>query len=356
MFRFRDEETAKRVIQSISDLDVKARFMHVCGTHQDTLVRFGIQEMLADAGVEIRQGPGCPVCVTTTKEVVEAITLAKAGVTITVFGDMMTVPTPIGSLSDVKAEGADVRVVYSVDDALKVAPNVSKAVFMAIGFETTSPTTASAVLHGLPDNLSILSCHRILPPALEALFSLGEVRIDGLIQPGHVATIIGLEPFRRFSLERKIPQVVAGFEPLDLLVSVLMMVRQIAEGRHELENEYSRVVKPEGNPRAMEMLDKVFMPIDRNWRGFPVIPKSALELRSEFDQLNARVVHEDTLAKAPEVREENKGCRCGEVLRGMINSEECPAFGKGCSPKRPMGPCMVSREGSCNIAYRYRPK
>lgn len=356
MFRFRDEDTAKRVIRSIADLGIKARFMHVCGTHQDTLVRFGIQEMLADAGVEIRQGPGCPVCVTTTKEVVEAITLAKAGVTITVFGDMMLVPTPIGSLADVKAEGADVRVVYSVDDALRVAPSVKKAVFMAIGFETTSPTTASAVLHGLPDNLAILSCHRILPPALEALFSLGEVRIDGLIQPGHVATIIGLEPFRRFSIDRKIPQVIAGFEPLDLLVSVLMMVRQIAEGRHELENEYSRVVKPEGNNRAMEMLEKVFVPIDRNWRGFPVIPKSALELRPEFDHLNARQVHEDILAKAPEVREENKGCRCGEVLRGMINSEECPAFGKACSPRRPMGPCMVSREGSCNIAYRYRPK
>ena len=356
MFRFRDEDTAKRVIKSIADLGIKARFMHVCGTHQDTLVRFGIQEMLADAGVEIRQGPGCPVCVTTTKEVVEAITLAKAGVTITVFGDMMLVPTPIGSLADVKAEGADVRVVYSVDDALRVAPSVKKAVFMAIGFETTSPTTASAVLNGLPDNLAILSCHRILPPALDALFSLGEVRIDGLIQPGHVATIIGLEPFRRFSIDRKIPQVVAGFEPLDLLVSVLMMVRQIAEGRHELENEYSRVVKPEGNPRAMEMLEKVFVPVDRNWRGFPVIPKSALELRPEFDRMNARLVHEDILAKAPEVREENKGCRCGEVLRGMINSEECPAFGKGCSPKRPMGPCMVSREGSCNIAYRYRPK
>jgi hydrogenase expression/formation protein HypD len=356
MFRFRDEVTAKRVIRSISDLGIRARFMHVCGTHQDTLVRFGIQEMLADAGIEIRQGPGCPVCVTTTKEVVEAITLAKAGVTITVFGDMMAVPTPIGSLADVKAEGADVRVVYSVDDALKVAPNVQQVVFMAIGFETTSPTTASAVLHGLPSNLSILSCHRILPPALDALFSLGEVRIDGLIQPGHVATIIGLEPFRRFSIDRKIPQVVAGFEPLDLLVSVLMLTRQLAEGRHELENEYPRVVRPEGNPRAVEMLEKVFKPVDRNWRGFPAIPKSALELRPEFDQHNARLVHQNILAKAPEVREENKGCRCGEVLRGMIDSQECPAFGKGCSPKRPMGPCMVSREGSCNIAYRYRPK
>lgn len=356
MFRFRDEETAKKVVHSITDFGIKARFMHVCGTHQDTLVRFGLQEMLLDSGVEIRQGPGCPVCVTTTKEIVDVITLARAGVTITVFGDMMMVPTPIGCLADAKAEGADVRVVYSVDDALQVAVQAKEVVFMAIGFETTSPTTASALLHGLPRNLSVLSCHRILPPALDALFSLGEVKIDGLIQPGHVATIIGLRSFDRFSVQRKIPQVVAGFEPLDLLVAVFMMLKQLAEGRHEVENEYTRVVRPEGNPRAMAMLDEVFVPVDRDWRGFPVIPKSALELRSEFDAQNARLRYHEILSHAPEVEEEMGGCRCGEVLRGLIESHECPVFGKGCSPKMPMGPCMVSREGGCNIAYRYHPK
>lgn len=355
MFRFRDEATAKKVIESIARYDLKVRFMHVCGTHQDTLVRFGIEDMLKDTGVEIRQGPGCPVCVTTTKEIVEAITLAENGVTVTAFGDMMSVPTPIGSLAEVKAKGADVRVVYSVEDAIKLAAEAEEVAFMSIGFETTSPTTASVMLHPLPENFSVMSCHRLLPPALEALFSLGEVRIDGLIQPGHVATILGTAPFQRFSEERKIPQVVAGFEPLDLLVAVFMMCKQIAEGRHEVENEYTRVVRPEGNPKALAMLERVFEPVDRNWRGFPVIPKSAYELRKEFDPHNARSRYHDILKKAPSVKEEMGGCRCGEVLRGIITSQQCPVFGKGCSPKRPMGPCMVSREGSCNIAFRYRP-
>lgn len=356
MFRFRDEATAKKVIGSISRYHLNVRFMHVCGTHQDTLVRFGLEDMLKDTGVEIRQGPGCPVCVTTTKEIVEAIVLAESGVTIAVFGDMMTVPTPIGSLADAKAKGADVRVVYSVEDAIRLSPSAKEMAFMSIGFETTSPTTAAVMLNPLPENFSVVSCHRLLPPALDALFSLGEVRIDGLIQPGHVATIIGTKPFDRFSVERKIPQVVAGFEPLDLLVAVFMMCKQIAEGRHEVENEYSRVVKAEGNPKARAMLEKVFEPVDRNWRGFPVIPKSAYELRKAFDAHNARMKFHDVLRSAPAVKEEMGGCRCGEVLRGIITSQQCPVFGKGCSPKRPMGPCMVSREGSCNIAYRYSKK
>jgi len=356
MFRFRDEATAKKVIDSISKYELDVRFMHVCGTHQDTLVRFGLEDMLKDTGVEIRQGPGCPVCVTTTKEIVEAIVLAESGATVAVFGDMMAVPTPIGSLADAKAKGADVKVVYSVEDAIKLAPQVKEAVFMSIGFETTSPTTASVMLNPLPGNFSVVSCHRLLPPALEALFNLGEVRIDGLIQPGHVATIIGTKPFEKFSIERRIPQVVAGFEPLDLLVAVFMMCKQIAEGRHEVENEYGRVVRVEGNPKAMAMLEKVFEPVDRNWRGFPVLPKSAYELRKEFDAHNARVKFHDVLRSAPVVKEELGGCRCGEVLRGIITSQQCPVFGKGCSPKRPMGPCMVSREGSCNIAFRYSRK
>jgi len=356
MFKFRDEATARKVIESIRAYGLNVRFMHVCGTHQDTLVRFGLEDMLRDTGVEIRQGPGCPVCVTTTKEIVEAITLAESGITVAVFGDMMTVPTPIGSLADVKADGSDVRVVYSVEDAIKLAPSVKELTFMAIGFETTSPTTAAVMLDPLPDNFSVLSCHRLLPPALDAIFSLGEVRIDGLIQPGHVATILGTKPFERFSVERRIPQVVAGFEPLDLLVSVFMMCKQIYEGRHEVENEYSRVVRPEGNPKALTMLEQVFEPVDRSWRGFPVIPKSAYELRREFDAHNARTNFHDVLRGAPSVKEELGGCRCGEVLRGIIKSQQCPAFGKGCSPKRPMGPCMVSREGSCNIAFRYGRK
>ncbi len=352
--RYRDEAMAKKIMARLREMDLRLRFMHVCGTHQDTLVRFGLERMLSEAGITIGQGPGCPVCVTTTKEVVEAITLAKAGVTITVFGDMMAVPTPIGSLADIKAEGADVRVVYSVEDALKLSHEVDRMVFMAIGFETTSPSTAYALLNDPPKNFSVLSCHRLLPPALRALFAMGEVRIDGLIQPGHVATITGLDVFSEFAGPNGVPQVVTGFEPLDLLMGVYMLAKQVKEGRSEVENEYRRVVRPEGNPKAREMLERAFTPVDRAWRGFPVLPLSALEVSEDLAEHNARLVYEGVLRGAPVVKEDMGGCRCGEVLRGIIRSEECPAFGKGCSPKRPMGPCMVSREGSCNISYRYR--
>jgi len=352
--RYRDEAMAKKILARLREMDLRLRFMHVCGTHQDTLVRFGLERMLSEAGITIGQGPGCPVCVTTTKEVVEAITLAKAGATITVFGDMMAVPTPIGSLADIKAEGADVRVVYSVEDALRLSHEVDRMVFMAIGFETTSPSTAYALLNAPPKNFSVLSCHRLLPPALRALFAMGEVRIDGLIQPGHVATITGLEAFAEFAGPNGVPQVVTGFEPLDLLMGVYMLAKQVKEGRSEVENEYRRVVRPEGNPKARELLERAFRPVDRAWRGFPVLPLSALEVSEDLAEHNARLVYEDVLKGAPIVKEDMGGCRCGEVLRGIIRSEECPAFGNGCSPRRPMGPCMVSREGSCNISYRYR--
>ncbi|OPX63579.1 MAG: Hydrogenase formation hypA family protein [Methanomassiliicoccales archaeon PtaB.Bin134] len=352
--RYRDEATAQKIMSKLRAMDLELRFMHVCGTHQDTLVKFGLERMLSEVGITIGQGPGCPVCVTTTKEVVEAITLARSGVTVTVFGDMMAVPTPIGSLADIKAEGADVRVVYSVEDALRMSREVEQMVFMAIGFETTSPSTAYALLHDPPENFSVLSCHRLLPPALIALFAMGEVRIDGLIQPGHVATITGLDVFKPFAGPRGVPQVITGFEPLDLLMGVYMLAKQVKEGRSEVENEYPRVVRPEGNPKAREMLARAFRADDRAWRGFPVLPQSSLEVADDLGEHNARLVHEKVLSQAPKVKEDMGGCRCGEVLRGIIRSEECPAFGKGCSPKRPMGPCMVSREGSCNISYRYR--
>ncbi|MDD1772009.1 MAG: hydrogenase formation protein HypD [Methanomassiliicoccales archaeon] len=352
--RYRDEGTAAKIIKKLGTMDLDLRFMHVCGTHQDTLVKFGLEKMLKDVGITIGQGPGCPVCVTTTKEVVEAITLARSGVSITVFGDMMAVPTPIGSLAEVKAEGADVRVVYSIEDAVRMSRDVDKMVFMAIGFETTCPSTAYSLLHSPPDNFSVLSCHRLLPPALRALFSMGEVRIDGLIQPGHVAAIIGMGPFQPFAGPNGVPQVVTGFEPLDLLMAVYMLAKQVKEGRCEVENEYPRVVPPEGNPKALELMSRAFKEVDKAWRGFPVLPMSALEVSDALSEHNARLVYEDALNDAPVVKEDMGGCRCGEVLRGIITSPECPAFGHGCSPKRPMGPCMVSREGSCNISYRYR--
>lgn len=357
MFKYRDEETAKKIIASIKDMGIRSKFMHVCGTHQDTIVRFGLEGMLSDAGIEICQGPGCPVCVTTSKEIADAITLARNGVTVTAFGDMMRVPTTIGSLFDAKADGADVRIVYSIEDAVRMASEQSgPLVFVAVGFETTAPSTCVPLQGDLPENFSIYSCHRICPPALEAIFDMGETRVNGFIMPGHVAVITGLDIFYPFADKYHMPQVVAGFEPLDILMASYMLTKQIYEGRSEVENEYSRLVKEHGNPIARKLMDTTFDLADRSWRGFPVIPKSALVLKDRFSAYDATKVHEDILSRTPEVEAESKGCKCGEVLRGLIRSEECPMFGRACKPISPKGPCMVSQEGNCSIAYRFSKK
>lgn len=353
-FKLRDGDVGEKILENIASYGGKHRFMHVCGTHQDTMVRFGLEELLAEVGVEIRQGPGCPVCVTTGNEIGAGIELARAGKTICVFGDMLSVPTPIGSLDDAKADGADVRVVYSIEDAVGMAEEQERdVVFMAVGFETTAPTTAIPLLRGVPENFSIYSCHRLVPPALEAIFQMGEVEVDGFIQPGHVSVITGTGIYEPFSVKYNLPQVVAGFEPLDLLMACLMLVRQRHEGRAEVENEYTRLVRPEGNPKALRLIDQALEPVDRAWRGFPVIPGSALAIREEFAAHDASKVHADILDAMEPLDEEIKGCRCGEVLRGIIRSEDCPMFGGACTPRKPLGPCMVSHEGGCNIAYRF---
>lgn len=355
MYRFRDREMGERIIQKIKDMNQEITLMHVCGTHQDTLVRYGLQGMLTDAGVDIRQGPGCPVCVTTPKEIEETILLAKEGKTILVFGDMLKVPGATSSLSQAKTEGCDVRIVYGVDDAVRIASKLDKdCVFMSIGFETTTPSSAAVLKAGAPDNFSVLSCNRLIPPALKAIAEMGEIRLDGLIEPGHVSTVIGSRPYEFVSKEYGIPQVVAGFEPLDLLMGVYMLARQKKEGEAKVEIEYTRAVKRDGNPKAVEVMNSVFEAVDVKWRGFPVIPASGLELREEYSSKNARLAYEEELSglKGKEFPEP-KGCLCGEVLRGIVSSEECPLFGTGCTPETPIGPCMVSAEGSCNIVYKY---
>ena len=354
MFKLRDEATAQKIIQKIKAMNVDYRFMHVCGTHQDTMVRFGLDGMLKEAGVEIKQGPGCPVCVTTSKEIADAITLARNGITVTAFGDMMRVPTTIGTLNDAKADGCDVRIVYSIEDAVRMAKEQTKdLVFVSVGFVSTAPSTCVPLQKEVPKNFSIYSCHRICPPVLETILSLGESKVQGFVQPGHVAVITGLGMFNDLAAKYHLPQVVAGFEPLDLLMAAYMLCKQMKEGRAEVENEYSRLVKPEGNLIARKLMEDTFEPVDRAWRGFPVIKKSALALKEKYAYCDATTVHEDILANTPEVDAEAKGCRCGDVLRGLISSEECPMFGRGCKPTSPMGPCMVSSEGGCNIAFRF---
>jgi len=359
MFSLRDKQLADDIIHRITKANVHLRFMHVCGTHQDTLVKHGLDALLTRCGVDISQGPGCPVCVTTPREIEEILLLATQGKTIATFGDMIRVPGVSSSLQEMKTEGCDVRTVYSIEDALRIAEHhkEKEVVFMAVGFETTAPTTASVLLQDPPSNFSILCCHRLIPPALHAILQMGELKIDGFIEPGHVSTIIGVTPYEFLSQEYHIPQVIAGFEPLDLLMAVWMLIRQIQHGYAVVENEYARAVKPEGNRKAQQVLGKVFEPMDIKWRGFPVIPGSGLRLRRGFARYDARKKYEEILEPlSHEEFPDPVGCLCGEVLRGLISSKQCPLFGRECTPEHPVGPCMVSVEGNCHILFRYTKK
>ncbi|MBN1389032.1 MAG: hydrogenase formation protein HypD [Candidatus Thermoplasmatota archaeon] len=356
-FKLRDPSVARKVLDTIRDLGQEIMVMHVCGTHQDTLVRYGLEPLLNEVGVRIRQGPGCPVCVTTGEEIELAIQLASSGKIVTSFGDIVKVPGKDRTLADIRSNGGDVRVVYSPDDALRIARENPdrEVVFLGIGFETTAPTTSSLLLGDrTPHNLSILSYHRVVPPALKFIAQAGEVRLDGLIEPGHVSMVIGEEPYRFLSADHRIPQVIAGFEPLDLLMACLEIARQKAEGRAELRNMYGRVVKPEGNLAARKAMEETFEPCDVKWRGFPVIPGSGLAISERYDDHDARSRFQDELDEFLGLEiPEPEGCRCGDVLRGLIEPTDCPLFGDVCGPNHPIGPCMVSREGSCNILHRW---
>ena len=363
-FRYRDERIAIGIVERLKRLlSGHLRFMHVCGTHQDTIVRFGLDIMLKEAGIEVIPGPGCPVCVTTPYEIEIAVNLANNGKIIATFGDMFRVKGVKSSLADARASGASVFIVYSVSDAIAIASEHKKkdVVFFSIGFETTAPATASAVLNGVPENFSILSAHRLIPPAMSALIEMGEMRIDGFINPGHVSSIIGVGAYEHISKRYGVPQVIAGFEPIDVMYAVYMLVSQIMRGEACVENEYRRVVRYDGNKKAREVMNAVFRAVDVAWRGFPVIKSSGLQLKRTYEDNDALKRYEDeideieqNLTELMEKQSSEATCRCGDVLRGIISPAECPLFGRACSPHRPIGPCMVSREGSCNILYRYR--
>ncbi|MGC9138229.1 MAG: hydrogenase formation protein HypD [Thermoplasmata archaeon] len=356
MNTFRDREIASGIIRWLRERSLNIRIMHVCGTHQDTLVRNGLDEIFFSMGIDIREGPGCPVCVTTTREIEYARLLARKGKTVAVFGDMLRAPGERGSLETEKSRGADVIVVYSIEDALNHARShpEKEVVFLGVGFETTMPSTAVTLMKNPPDNFHVLSMHRLTPPAVKGIAELGNVMLDGIILPGHVSAIIGSIPWEFISENYGIPQVVAGFEPLDLLMGAYMIVRQMEEGRSIVEIEYTRVVKREGNLRAKRLMDEVFMPVDMEWRGFPVLEKSGMKIREKYSMYDAELVYEDILSELKE-REfrDPPGCRCGELIRGEIYPWDCPLFGKVCRPENPVGPCMVSTEGACAIEYKY---
>ncbi|MEM3783619.1 MAG: hydrogenase formation protein HypD [Candidatus Bathyarchaeia archaeon] len=348
--KFRDPELAKRIAEKIREIAPKSdvvKICHVCGTHEWTITHFGLRSLLP-SNVEVIAGPGCPVCVTPASEIDEAVQLANKGVVVTCFGDVLRVPSSEKSLLDAKAEGADIRVVYSVSDAVKMAekePNKEFA-FFAIGFETTAPSTAIEVLKKPPRNLSFLVSHRLIPPAMELLLGIGDLHIDGFIAPGHVSTVIGLKVYEIFPKAYRMPTVVAGFEPLDVLFAVYMIVKQLKEGVARLENEYIRAVSWNGNIKAQEVMQQAFEVVDGEWRGLGRLPSSAFKLKTQYVSFDAR---EKFGVHVKRGRDLLPGCQCHLVMIGKIKPMDCPLFMKTCTPQRPKGACMVSIEGTCRI-------
>jgi hydrogenase expression/formation protein HypD len=349
---FRNTETASKVIKYIKKLaepDKHYRIVHVCGTHEDTIMKNGIRSILPK-NVEVLMGPGCPVCTVSPNRIDYAIRLAENGIILTTYGDMMRVPAREKNLQDVKAKGHDVRIVYSIHDAVDIAKKTDKeVVHFAVGFETTAPTTASELIAGPPKNFSVYSAHLLIPPAMDALLAAGETQVDGFINPGHVSTIIGEAGYRLVAKKYNVPQVIAGFEPLDVLFSVAMILKQIKEGRSVVENSYKRVVKPMGAPQALWLMDQVFETEAAPWRGIGMIPCSGLKVRDKYSDHDASL----KLEMSENDYTMPLGCKCGEVLRAIIYPWDCPLFNKSCYPDTPVGPCMVSLEGSCYIAARY---
>ena len=348
--RFRDPNLAKRISEKIVEILPKKsqiRICHVCGTHEWTLNHYGLRSLLPE-NVEVIAGPGCPVCIVPASEIDEAVQLALKGIAVTCFGDLFRVPGSNMSLLEAKAKGADVRVVYGVGDAVQMAKNEPHRdfVFFAVGFETTSPSTAVEVAANPPRNISFLVSHRTIPPAMRLLVELKDLSLNGFIAPGHVSTIIGLRSYEVFPKQYAMPVVVAGFEPLDLMFGIYMIARQLHDGKPKLENEYVRAVNWEGNVKAQRLMNKVFSTVDGTWRGLGVIPESKFVLKDDYADYDAHSKYRMKIEKGVDIQH---GCRCHLVIIGKIRPADCPLFMKTCTPQKPVGACMVSVEGTCRI-------
>ena len=356
MDEYRDGAVAGVLSRKIRDISSKRiRLMEICGTHTMAIFRHGIRSLLPET-IELVSGPGCPVCVTAMEEIDRAVKLARTeGVIVATFGDMIRVPGSMASLQVTQAEGAVVKMVYSTFDALKIASENrnNEVVFLGIGFETTAPTVAAAIqtAHGRGDtNFSVLSAHKLLPPAMDALLSGGIATVDGFICPGHVSTIIGTSSYKMVVEQYNTPCVVTGFEPVDILQGILMLVEQIESNRAEVEIQYARGVSPEGNPGALAIMEKVFEPCDAPWRGLGNIPKSGLAIRNSFGTFDAK----NRFDLAVPAAKEPPGCLCASVLQGAATPPECKFFRNACTPGTPIGPCMVSSEGTCAAYFKYQ--
>ncbi|MBA2763385.1 MAG: hydrogenase formation protein HypD [Thermoleophilaceae bacterium] len=355
---FRDPELGRALAGEILSLVEPGRhykFMEVCGGHTHSIYKYGIDDLLPES-VELVHGPGCPVCVIPMGRVDDGIAIAQnEEVIFTCFGDMMRVPGSDSSFLEAKAAGADIRMVYSPLDALRIAKanRDREVVFFAIGFETTAPSTALTLKRARAEGITNFTCvcnHVTIVPPLRALLESPDLRLDGFIGPGHVATVVGARPFEFIPADYNKPLVVAGFEPLDILHAIQMILRQLAAGRCEVENQYSRIVPYEGNPAALKAMAEVFeLRPHFEWRGLGFISQSALRLSDDYAELDA-----EQRFSAPGVRvADPKACQCGEVLKGVIKPWECKVFGTACTPERPIGTCMVSSEGACAAYYNY---
>ncbi len=354
---YRDADVAQRLTREIERLSQgrTLQVMEVCGGHTHTIYKHGIEDLLPE-NIDLVHGPGCPVCVLPMGRIDDALAIAQTeGVIFTTFGDMMRVPGSKGSLLDAKAEGADVRFVYSPLDALKIArQNPDKeVVFFAIGFETTAPSTAVTLLRAEAENVknfSVFCNHVTIIPAMKAILDSPDLRLAGFVGPGHVSMVIGMRPYQFVAQRYHKPVVIAGFEPLDIMQSVYQIVKQISEGRAEVENQYARVVRSEGNVKALQVMARTMeLRPFFEWRGLGFITHSALKLRPQFAPWDAE--HKFEL---PGLRvADPKACQCGEVLKGVIKPWECRVFGTACTPETPIGTCMVSPEGACAAYFNY---
>lgn len=354
---YRNRELSQGIAEKIHKTSrTPLRIMEVCGTHTVSIFRNGIRSVLPDT-ISLLSGPGCPVCVTSQRDIDAFISLARMeNVIITTFGDLMRVPGSGSSLQNEKADGRDIRIVYSTFDALKIAgKNPDRdVVFLGVGFETTAPTIAASILAARQSNLnnfSVFTAHKTVPPALFALMARKEARIDGFLLPGHVSVVIGTAAYQPFAERYRLPCVIGGFEPADILHAIYMIIEQIESGRPALANAYPRAVTEKGNTKAQSIMADVFVASDAEWRGIGTIPASGLDIGEAFGQFDARKRFNISVLES----QEPKGCACGEILTGTKTPPECPLFRTVCTPTDPVGPCMVSTEGTCAAYYKYGP-
>ncbi|MBE9506251.1 MAG: hydrogenase formation protein HypD [Chloroflexi bacterium] len=352
---FHDPALAGKLARRIAEVSTRpVQFMEFCGGHTHAILRHGIRDLLPPT-VGMRSGPGCPVCVTSMRDIDRAIAVAGTpGTIVATYGDLVRVPGSHTTLERARATGADVRVVYSAGDALQVAEQNPdrQVVLLGIGFETTAPTVAASVIEADQKKLTnyrVLSLLKLTPPVMRALLDSGETHIDGIVCPGHVSVVIGTHPYDFIPPRYRVGCVVSGFEPLDVLRSIQLLVEQAERGTPSVVNAYPRVVHVDGNPVALEMMARVFEPCDAEWRGIGTVQASGLALRPEFQRFDANAAFDIRVEKSPEP----PGCRCGDILRGAAEPADCPLFTQSCTPDHPIGPCMVSNEGACAAHYRY---